>query len=154
MYPPTHFIVGLTLGQIGVQLNLFNPAEAWSIAVLATLIDLDHLLYYSIKKRRLSLRQAWNAAVEGKAKGERTALHHLSGLLIFSVFILGLCLIFPKWALALSTAYYPHYLLDQTPLFMKKNWLAKLGGFEMQINLQEVIFTSVCLLIICLLIIL
>ena len=86
MYPFSHFLFALFIGEIFVKLNLLNHDLALLVAVIAVLIDLDHFIYYSIKHKDWNLKHAWNAAVSGREK-ERTFIHFKWGFLIITLLL-------------------------------------------------------------------
>lgn len=147
MYPQTHFLAGLAIGEAGVALKIFNQNEALTLAGLALLIDLDHYFYYSLKHKTLSLSRAWQAAVAGKEEGERTALHHWTGFFIFTLFLIGLSFFSLTWSLILGLAYYSHFVLDKIKLG-KNSWKFKLGLLEFKLTKEEIVLNLILILII------
>ena len=51
MLPITHFLVGLLFGLIGVRIGFFGYFGAFLIAILAVLIDFDHLITYYVRHK-------------------------------------------------------------------------------------------------------
>lgn len=146
MYPPTHLIAGLFMGQLGVQVGFFTQPQAWIVALLALLVDLDHFLFFAYKHRKFDLRAAWDAAVSGKEKGERTALHHGWGYIIFSGFLFLLWWIEQSWAWMVGLAYFSHMFLDYIPILKTKRWNFKLLKFKFQLTDAEIILNILLLL--------
>src|SRR3989338_8802252 len=105
MLPHTHFLVALLLGVMGVKYNLFSYHEAFIIAFISMLIDLDHLFSYYLKHRRWSIKQAWNAAIV-KHEQERSFIQHQSGFILVSFFLFILLFINKKVTFILGLAYY------------------------------------------------
>jgi len=119
MYPPTHFLAGLTIGAIGAKVGYFDHQEALTLAALATLIDLDHYIYYIHKYKNFSLIKAWQSALDKREAGQRTVLHHALGFFVFTAVLIGIWFINQPWSLLLGLAYYSHILLDYLPIESK-----------------------------------
>ena len=70
MLPREHTILGI------IAAALFYPIfgiNAWMIAATAVLIDVDHYLFYAIKKRDFSYAGAYSWHVEQEIKAKRMA---------------------------------------------------------------------------------
>ena len=119
MYPPTHFLAGLTIGAVGAKIGFFDTQEAFSLAALAILIDLDHYIYFICKHKSFSLVKAWQSALNKREEGQRTVIHHAIGFFIFTAVLIGLWFIDQSWSLLLGLAYYSHILLDYLPIESK-----------------------------------
>jgi len=85
MYPFSHFLFALLIGEIFVKLGFLNHDLALLVAVIAVLIDVDHFIFYSVKHKDWDLKHAWNAAVSGHEK-ERTFIHFKYDRSLFRLF--------------------------------------------------------------------
>jgi len=112
MYPWSHFLFGLLIGEILVKAGLFGQIAAFTLAILAVLVDLDHYLYYGIKHKNWSLANAWNAGSIKHEKGERTFIHHWKGFIVMTA-VSAIIYLFSKVAgIIIASAYYSHLALD------------------------------------------
>ena len=66
MYPKNHIIINLIIGLI--LLIFINPIYVLIIFLASILIDVDHYIYYIFKKKRFSLKSAYNWYVIEKQK--------------------------------------------------------------------------------------
>jgi len=115
MYPQTHLLSGLAVGAVAQKLGYFSYSDTLILTSLTVLLDIDHYIYFVCKYKTLSFFKAWQAAVLKKEMGERTAIHHALGFLLFTIFFIGIFFIDHKWALILCLAYYIHILFDYLP---------------------------------------
>ena len=139
MLPPTHFIVALLFALIGVKLNYFSYNEAFIIALLSMLIDVDHLFYFFFKHKKWNIRKAWNAATV-KHEQESSFIQHKSGFIIVTIILLILSFIHLHLSLIFAVAYYTHFLLDHIHVkFISKYKLLKIKDFVVPINNFEII---------------
>ena len=76
MYPQTHFLMALFLGEILVKLDLLNQKAVIVCAVLAVLIDLDHWVAFIVHHRQFNFRKAWNIAALSHKETERTFIQY------------------------------------------------------------------------------
>lgn len=155
MYPLTHFLLAFLIGLILVYYGQFNLFQAFITGLVALLIDIDHFIYYSIRKKDFSFKNAWNAAVKHKLN-ERTLIHHLPGFLISSLILLILFFLNKTWFLILFIGYYSHIFLDYLDI---KRWLEvkrkikfKEEGFYFKIPIYEIILIMAMIILIILLI--
>lgn len=146
MYPQSHLLSGLATGAIAQKLGYFSYQDIILLTCLTTGLDIDHYLYYACKYKTLDLSKAWQAAVIKKETGERTAIHHSLGFLLFTFFLIILFFFDRKWALILGLAYYLHILLDYLPLG-KKNVKFKILGFNFNLTWAEIFFDFILLIL-------
>ena len=139
MYPPSHALAGLAIGSVGKYFGYFNNTEIIILASLATLIDLDHYIYFVCKHKSLNIFKAWDNAVSGREKFQRTAIHHIAGFLIFTLFLIGFFFVSEKWAIILGAAYYSHYLLDYLSLPLKDRLKFNIGPLRFNVTYQEIV---------------
>ncbi|MBT3691489.1 hypothetical protein HOD75_02940 [archaeon] len=142
MYPFTHFLFAFFIGEILVKYNIFNHQIALITALIATLIDIDHFIYYGIKHKDWNLKHAWNGAVY-KKEPERTFIHHKLGFILITLIIIATYFINPIISYILAIAYYSHMFLDYIPqIFItpQKTIKTKEAGFRINIALYEIIF--------------
>ena len=150
MYPPSHALAGLAIGSVGKYFGYFNNTEIIILASLATLIDLDHYIYFVCKHKSLNIFKAWDNAVSDREKFQRTAIHHIIGFIIFTLFLIGFFFINEGWAIILGAAYYNHYLLDYLSLPLKDRLKFKLGPLKFNVTYQEIVVDILFIFIICL----
>lgn len=144
MYPPTHFLAGLTIGAVGAKVGFFNAQETWALAALATLIDLDHYFYFVLKHKSISFYGAWQSALNKREAGQRTVIHHILGFFIFTTVLIGLWFIDQKWSLLLGLAYYSHILLDYLPI-ESQHLKFKILNLKFNLSYQEIILDFILL---------
>lgn len=144
MYPPTHFLAGLTIGAVGAKVGFFDVPEAFSLAALAMLVDLDHYLYFIHKHKSFSLIKAWQAALDKREVGQRTVLHHALGFLIFTAVLIGIWFVNQPWSLLLGLAYYSHILLDYLPVESQR-FNFQILKLNFHLSFQEIILDFVLL---------
>ena len=145
MYPVTHFLFAFLLMQIFVKSSLISQKVAILFAVISVLIDLDHFIYYGIKHKNWSLKNSWNVAVIKHEAGERTFIHHSTGMII----VLFICVILACFNLLLSNlifiTYFSHILLDYIHINFKKAINLKKRGFRIRMPLYEIIVDIILL---------
>ncbi|MFC1682003.1 metal-dependent hydrolase [Nanoarchaeota archaeon] len=142
MYPQSHFLFSLLVGLIVAKFGVFSYEVAFYIAVVAVLIDIDHLIAYFSKYKEMNLKDAWNYSVRGKYHG-RTFIHHWIGFLVITLIIVGLYFFNLTWFYVLSIAYYSHMFLDYAHLNVlkiKDKMILRGWGFVEKINKFEVLF--------------
>lgn len=147
MYPHSHLLAGLAAGSVAHNFGYLNYQEMFLVAGLAVLVDLDHYVYYAVKHKTLNFVNAWQAAIKGKEDGERTAVHHFTGLAIFSVFLIALWFFNEKWSLVLGLAYYSHFLLDYLPA-KKEGLKFKLSKLDFKLSYTEIFLDIIFVVII------
>lgn len=150
MYPQSHLLSGLATGAIAQKLGYFSYQDTIFLTSLTTGLDIDHYLYYACKYKTLSLSKAWQAAVIKKETGERTAIHHALGFLLFTIFLIIIFFCDRRWALILGLSYYLHILLDYLPPG-KKSVKFKILGFTFNLTRVEIFFDFVLIILIVLL---
>ncbi len=139
MYPQTNFLVPFVLAELLVKFGLLNHNLALLAGIVGVFIDIDHYLHRIIIHRDFNLKSAWNKAItQHDIHGERTFIHHRSGLAIVTGLLL--LLVFINWnlSLVLFFAYYSHLLLDNLHLRIKKRWKFKEGGLGFRIPFYEI----------------
>lgn len=146
MYPQSHLLSGLVASAIAKKLGYFSYQDTILLTGLTVGLDIDHYLYYVCKYKTLSLSKAWQAAVTKKETGERTAVHHSLGFLLFTLFLIILFFFDRHWALILGLAYYLHILLDYLPL-SKKAVKFKIFKFNFNLTWAEIFFDLILLIL-------
>lgn len=151
MYPLTHFLISFFVGLFLVKSGYFSMLQALYTGLVGLLIDVDHFVYFVIKKKNLSFRDAWNAAIR-HSLDERTFIHHLPGFLIFNLLLIGLFFISKIWFWIFFIGYYSHMLLDY---FNFKKWSEIKGnvkfkeeGFMFRIPKYEIVLDVIILILI------
>lgn len=133
MYPQTHFLLALFLGEILVRFGILGQKAVVVTAVLAVLIDLDHWVAFIIRHKKYSFKKAWNAATISH-ENERTFIHHKTGFIVMVsllvIFLFVNRLVF--WVL--GTAYLSHMFLDYVHVIERKKFKFKELGFWMNIT--------------------
>ena len=148
MYPQTHFLVPFALAEILVKLGLFNHKLALIAGVVGVIIDLDHYLHRIIIHHDFSVKSAWNKAIlQHDIHGERTFIHHWSGLVAVTIILLALFFLSWHVSVALFLGYYSHLFLDGLHLHIKKRWKFKEGGLIFKIPVYEIILDIILVLI-------
>ena len=149
MLPITHFLVGLLFGIMGVRLGFFSVLTAFVIAILAVVMDVDHLISYYLKHKEWSLKKCWNVSL-GVEENLWTFIHYWKG---FFVILLGL-VILSFFSLKISyfifAFYVPHFLLDQLHLYwvMNKDYkIKKIFGMNILLYWLEIIIDLVVILL-------
>ena len=134
MYPQTHFLTALFLGEVLVRLGMLSHEAVIVCAVLAVLIDLDHWVSFIVRHGRFSLRKAWNIAAMSHKETERTFVHHKTGFIVMTVILLIMLLFNRLVFWVLGIAYYSHMFLDYVRVMEKKMFKFKEMGFLMRIT--------------------
>ena len=132
MYPWTHFIFGGFLGSIFYYLDIIPLEAVLIVAILSTLVDLDHYISYFVNKHEFSLKKIWNECVLGHYHG-RSFIHRSDGFTIITLLLAGLYFISYYWFLIIALAYYGHYLLDHLHIKMKRGLNINKFGFHLHI---------------------
>ena len=145
LYPLTHFLVALFFSELFVYLGILSHKLALLAAVIAVLIDLDHLFAYLFHHGQLSIRKAWNSSTV-KHEKNRTFIHHLPGFVSCLIIISILSLFHWQLSLALAIAYYSHILLDDLHFHFHKTYELKEWGFVLKIPLYELLADFVLVL--------
>ena len=147
MYPQTHFLVPFALAEILVKLGLFNHKLALIAGVVGIIIDLDHYLHRIIIHHDFSVKSAWNKAIlQHDIHGERTFIHHWSGLVAVTIILLALFFLSWHVSVALFLGYYSHLFLDGLHIHIKKRWKFKEGGLIFRIPIYEIILDIILVL--------
>lgn len=115
MYPQTHLLFPLFIGELLVKLGLVDQRFVLVAVFVGVFIDIDHLLKHFYLTGELSIRKTWNAGVV-KHEQDRTFLHHLPAIMTLTVVFAVFCLYYPYWTLAVALGYYSHMLLDHISL--------------------------------------
>jgi len=142
MYPQTHFLFAFFLAEIFVQIGWLNHYSALICAVLAVIIDFDHIIEHFLLTKDRSLKRFWNNSVMKNDPRERTILHHLPGFIIF--LILPIAIWFSAVqnrpaAIIIAVAYWSHMFLDTIRIhIMMKKVDIKECGFHIPIYMHEV----------------
>ncbi|MFH1537280.1 MAG: metal-dependent hydrolase [Patescibacteria group bacterium] len=139
MYPPSHALAGLAIGSVGKYFGYFNNTDIVLLTSIATLIDLDHYIYFICKHKSLNIFKAWDNAVKNRERFQRTAIHHIAGFIIFTLCLIGFFFINEKLAIILGAAYYSHYLLDYMSLPLKERLKFKIGPLKFNVTYQEIV---------------
>lgn len=147
MYPQTHFLAAWFLSLILVKLGILSHKAALVCAVLAVLLDLDHWIAYVIHERKLSIKKAWNVAAVTHDFEERTFIHHKTGFIVMTIFLI-LMLLFNRlvfWVAGI--AYYSHMFLDYVHVWGRGKIIKfKEMGFGFQISGFEIILDFILLM--------
>lgn len=154
MFPQSHFLFAFFISEILVKLGFISHTIAISIAILATLIDIDHLICFALKRHEISLKHAWNECVRGRMY-ERTFIHHKIGFILITALIVITYFINPTITLILSIAYYSHIFLDYAHLNILRirgKVTDNIEGYAIKINKFEILFDVILLVGIILLI--
>ncbi|MBW2963223.1 metal-dependent hydrolase [Candidatus Woesearchaeota archaeon] len=152
MYPQTHFLAALFLGEVLLKLGVLSQKTVVVCAVLAVLIDLDHWAAFMIRHHEFSLKKAWNAATV-KHENERTFIHHRTGFIIMAAILLITFLFNRLVFWVLGTAYLSHMFLDYVHVIEKKNFRFKELGFWINITGFELVLDFVLIFVIILLLV-
>ncbi len=152
MYPLTHFLVAFFIGILMVVYHNFSYLDAFITGLVGLLIDIDHYIYYIVKKKNLSFRSAWNAAINGVfGWKERTFIHHLPGFFIITLILVLLFFVSKLWFWILFIGYYSHMILDYVDF---DKWFGKdkkigfnLFGLIISVHKYELVFDVVLILL-------
>lgn len=156
MYPQSHFLFPLFLGEILVKLGYVDQQFVLVAVLVGVFIDLDHPLKHFFLTGELSLKKTWNAGIV-KHEDDRTFIHHKQGILIASIFFIIFFAFFPYWTAAVALGYYSHMLLDHfstkkgfidnmTPQLYWGKWKhysLVLFGLDIELAQFEVVFDAV-----------
>ena len=148
MYRQTSFLVALLCATIAAKFGFLSQSQAFTAAVLAVLIDLDHFFSYLFQHRSLNLREAWNNAINNH--NDETFLHTLKGFVVFSILQSIIYVFNPAWAQVLSIAYWSHLLLDTLHILTRsaaeKYFDIRGFGFTVQLTIAELVLSVFALL--------
>ncbi|MBS3168235.1 metal-dependent hydrolase [Candidatus Woesearchaeota archaeon] len=112
MLPQTHFLTAFLIGTLFYNLNLISIYLLFIIGILAVLIDIDHLINYLRKKKRLSVKETWN---NSSRINERSFIHSLKGIVLIFILTIILLGFYPKIAIIIGISYFSHIFVDQIP---------------------------------------
>lgn len=115
MYPHTHVLFPLFIGELLVKLGYVNQDFVIAAVLVGVFVDIDHPLKHFLLTGELSPRKAWNAGVV-KHEEDRTFIHHKEGILFITILHLAFLFYQPYWTLAVALGYYSHMLLDHISL--------------------------------------
>jgi len=135
LYPLTHFLVALFISEIFVYSNEISHKLAILSAIVAVLIDLDHLFAYFHHHKKLSIKQAWNSSI--LHEHNRTFIHHRAGLFLALIIIVIFFAFNWKISLILAIAYFSHMLLDALHLHTHKTFNITELGYKLKIPYYE-----------------
>ena len=154
MYPLTHFLVSFFIGLVLVKQGYFSMLQALYTGLVGLLIDIDHFVYFVIKKKSFNFKDAWNSAIKHTLDERTSLVHLLPGFLIFSFLILVLFFISKIWFWIFFIGYYSHMVLDflnfKKWLEVNKRFRFKEEGFLFNVPLYEIVF--ICILVILILV--
>lgn len=156
MYPQSHFLFPLLLGEIFIKLGYVDQQFVLVAVLVGVLIDLDHPLKHFFLTGELNLKKAWNAGVV-KHENDRTFIHHKQGILFLSLLHIIAFAYFPYWTAAIAVGYYSHMLLDHFTVkkgfedyFPDQDYWGpwkplrlNMFGFQMAIARHEIVFDGV-----------
>ena len=147
MLPITHFLVGLLFGLIGVRIGFFGYFGAFLIAILAVLIDFDHLITYYVRHKEWNLKRCWNVSL-GVEENLWTFLHYWKGFFVILIFLIILGIFNLGWGYFLFSIYVPHFLLDQLHLYwvLNKGYkIHKIFGMNVIVYILEILLVLIVL---------
>ncbi len=153
MYPQSHFLFPLFIGELLVKLGYVDQRFVIIAVLVGVFIDLDHPIKHFFLTGEISPRKAWNAGVL-KHENDRTFIHHKSGMLLVTILFIIFSKYYPYWAAATMIGYYSHMLLDH--FSTKKGFIDNMNlklywgkwkpyslvifGFDMEIARHELVF--------------
>lgn len=143
MYPQSHFLFSLLTALILVKFNVFGYWIALFIAIVAILVDIDHLIIFAIKRKEWNLKDAWNSEVKRKFRHARTFIHHYLGFILITIFIIILFFINKNLFWIIGFGYYSHMFLDYAHLNVlkiKERIVIKKFGLTERMDKFELLF--------------
>ena len=111
MYPQSHFLFPLFLGELLVKLGYVDQRFVLVAVLVGVLIDLDHPIHHLFMTGELSIAKTADDAFK-KHIDDRTFLHHKLGMVVVTLFLIIAFAYFPYWTVAIAIGYYSHMLLD------------------------------------------
>jgi len=154
MLPQTHFLFALLVAMVFNKLGHLSVKLVIITAILAVLIDLDHLVEYFVHRKKISLKNTWNNAVRFHKFEERSFVHHIQGFVIVTGTVAFLAFLYWKVALVMAIAYYTHMLLDYVHMKKDKFLRFKFANLYFKEAYQEIALDAVLLLSILLVLVL
>ncbi|MBI5072911.1 metal-dependent hydrolase [Candidatus Woesearchaeota archaeon] len=153
MYPQSHFLFPLFIGELLVKLGYVDQRFVIVAVIVGVLIDLDHSLHHFVMTGEISVMKTADDAFK-KHIDDRTFIHHKNGMLIITILFIIISKYASYWAAAVMIGYYSHMLLDHITadgrLLDKrtnKDYLGKtkpilfcLWGYTVKIAKFEIIF--------------
>ncbi len=153
MYPHSHLLFPLLVGEILVKLGYVDQRFVLVAVLIGVFVDLDHPIKHFFLTGELNPKKAWNAGVV-KHEDDRTFIHHKDGILGITLLFIVFYAYFPYWTLAVALGYYSHMLLDHfsvgngfidnmtTKLYWGKwkPYSLILFGFDMELARHEIVF--------------
>jgi hypothetical protein len=140
MYPITHFLVPLFIGEMLVPSGFFTNGQALLAGLVGLLMNLDHYLHRVTIHKDWSVVRAWNEAVEPKELALRTFIHHERGAIAVTAFLAVIYLASPVWAFILGIGYYSHIILDNLHIRFHHLLRFHIEGVLIRIPLVELLF--------------
>ena len=153
MYPQSHLLFPLFIGELLVKLSIVDQRFVLVAVLVGVFIDIDHLFKHLYLTGEFSIRKTWNAGIV-KHEQDRTFLHHIPAIMTMTVIFAVLCIYYPYWTLAVALGYYSHMLLDHISLrrgfvdyiTTKESWglwkpvKIKIFGLQMRLAKHEIVF--------------
>lgn len=153
MYPQSHFLFPLFIGELLVKLGYVDQRFVIIAVLGGVFVDLDHPLKHFVLTGEINPRKAWNAGIVCH-ENDRTFIHHVNGMIFVTILFIIASKYYPYLAAAVMIGYYSHMLLDH--FSMKKGFTDNMNpklywgkwkpyslaifGFDMEIARHELIF--------------
>jgi len=147
MLPHTHFLFALLVGILAYYKGQITSANIIIIAILSTIIDIDHPIAYLRHHKKLSLKKAWNNAVTAH-EHQRTIIHKPLGISIITISLFILLQFYPQTNI-LFLAYFSHMFLDYVHLTkekIKKHNFINLFNILIPISPSEIAFDIILII--------
>ena len=142
MLPHTHFMVGLLLGLLAWRNGLISWKLAIVVAIIAAIVDIDHIYAYHRKHGDWHISGAWQRAIKFH-EPERTVIHHAYGFVVVTILLIIIGVFSPQFAIVGGLGYFSHYLIDH----MHVTYEGKLqeGKFTIPLSYLEILINSICI---------
>lgn len=147
MLPHTHFLFALLVGILAYYKGQITSGNIIIVAILSTIIDIDHPISYLKHHGKLRLKKAWNNAVTAH-EHQRTIIHKPLGILIISISLFILMKFYPKANIFLL-AYFSHIFLDYVHLTkekIKKHNFINLFNVLIPLSTSEITFDVILII--------
>jgi len=113
MLPTTHFLLGLFLSSILIELNILSINYVIILIIITVFLDIDHVISYIYRAKNLNIKLLIKDTLTKKPKyTKRTWLHYDKGILIVMSICFMMLLIDYELSIAILLGYLLHIIAD------------------------------------------
>lgn len=112
MFCHTHFLAGLLVGVIGYNSGYIHLWDTLIIAILTTLMDIDHFIIFWLKKKSFSLKKFLSTVASEREETYRSFIHKKFFALLILLITIAILFFNKRLAFILGGIYFTHIFLD------------------------------------------